>query len=215
MDTTHVPEAAGDPEPGARFAPSGRPPDPAASRGWPRAAGVGAAAAVATAVCGIPAGFIWAALAPRALVQVISRGTVAVVNAETSAFIVADLWFCLIGVAGGLLTGVFGYRIVARRRADVGPAAAAGLILGALAATAIAQWIGGLDGRAAFLHQLAVATPGTRLHQPLALGATSGLAFWPLATALTIVVIEIAARWHAARHAAPADARRPETAAPR
>ena len=123
-------------------------------------------------------------------------------NAETSAFIVADLWFCLIGVAGGLLTGAFGYRIVARRRADVGPAAAAGLILGALAAAAIARWIGGLDGRAAFLHQLAVAAPGTRLHQPLTLGATSGLAFWPLATALTIVVIEVAARWHAARHAA-------------
>ena len=39
------------------------------------------------------------------------------------------------------------------------------------------------------------------MDQPLALGATSGLAFWPLATALTIVVIEIAARWHAARHA--------------
>ena len=170
---------------------------------------------MATAVCGIPAGFIWAAVAPRALVQVISRGTVAVVNAETSAFIVADLWFCLIGVAGGLLTGAFGYRIVARRRADVGPAAAAGLILGALAATAITRWIGGLDGRAAFLHQLAVAAPGTRLHQPLTLGATSGLAFWPLATAFTIVVIEIAARWHAARHAAPADARHPGTAVPR
>ena len=205
MDTTHIPEAAGDPEPGARSAPSGRPPDPAAYRGWPRAAGVGAAAAVATAVCGIPAGFIWAAVAPRVLVQLIGRGTAAVVNAETSAFIVADAWFCLIGVAGGLLTGAVGYRIVARR-ADVGPAAAAGLILGALAAAAIARWIGGLDGRAAFLRQLAVGAPGTRLHQPLTLGAASALAFWPLAAAFIIVVMEVAARWHAARHREP-DAR--------
>ena len=185
----------------------GRPPRPVAARGWPPAAGACAAAAVATAVCGIPAGFIWAAVAPRALVQVVSRGTVAVVNAETSAFIVADLWFCLIGVAGGLLTGSFGYGIAARRRARrapaVGPAAAAGLILGALAAAAIARWLGGLDGRAAFLHQLAVGAPGTRLHQPLTLGATSGLAFWPLATAFTIAVIEVAARWHAARHPEP------------
>ena len=81
------------------------------------------------------------------------------------------------------------------------PAAAAGLILGALAAAAVTRWTGGLDGRAAFLHQLAVAAPGTRLHQPLTLGATSGLAFWPLAAAFIIVVIEVAARWHAARHA--------------
>jgi hypothetical protein len=211
VDTTHIPDTAGDPEPGARSAPSVRPPGPAASRGWPRAAGLCAAAAAATAVCGIPAGFIWAAVAPRALVQVISQDTVAVVNAETGAFIAADLWFCLIGVAGGLLTGAFGYGIVTRRGTR-GPAAAAGLILGALAAAAIARWIGGLDGHAAFLHQLAASAPGTRLHQPLTLGATSGLVFWPLATAFAIVVIDVAARWHAARHPEPralADARRP------
>jgi len=55
-------------------------------------------------------------VAPRALVQVVSKGTVAVVNAETGAFIAADLWFCLIGVAGGLLTGTFGYWIIIRRQ---------------------------------------------------------------------------------------------------
>ena len=179
-----------------------------------REAGVFAAAAAATAVCGIPAGFIWAGVAPRALAQVVSKGTAAVVNAETSAFIAADLWFCLIGVAGGLLTGTFGYWIIIRRRAPRasaipgarGPAGAAGLILGALAAAAIARWIGGLDGRGAFRHQLATGAVGTRLHAPLTLGATSGLTFWPLATALTIVVIEAAVRFRAAR--------RPGTAAP-
>ena len=48
---------------------------------------------------------LWGALAPRVLVQVVSKGTAEIVHAETSAFIVADVWFCLIGVAGGLLTG--------------------------------------------------------------------------------------------------------------
>ena len=115
-DTRHIPQAAGDPDPGARPAESWRPPRPAASRGWPRAAGIFAAAAAATAVCGIAAGLIWGAVAPRALVQVVSKGTVAVVNAETGAFIAADLWFCLIGVAGGLLTGTFGYWIIIRRQ---------------------------------------------------------------------------------------------------
>ncbi len=44
---------------------------------------------------------------------------------------------------------------------------------------------------------------GTRLHEPLMLGATSGLTFWPLATALTIVVIEVAVRWRAPRRPEP------------
>ena len=59
----------------------------------------------------------------------------------------------------------------------------------------------------AFRHQLATGAVGTRLRAPLRLGATSGLTFWPLATALTIVVIEAAVRWRAAH--------RPKTAVPR
>ena len=105
------------------------------------------AAAAATAVCGIPAGFAWGAVAPRVLVQVVGHGVAEVVNAETSAFIVADVWFCLIGVIGGVLTGSLGYLIAVRRR---GAAAAAGLIAGALAASAVALWVGDLDGHAAF-----------------------------------------------------------------
>jgi len=156
------------------------------------------AAAAATAVCGIPAGYIWAAVAPRAVVAVIARGTAQVVNPETSAFIAADLWFCLIGAIGGLLTGALGCWIAARRRGR-GPAVAAGLIVGALAAAAIMLWIGELGGHAAFRHELAVSAAGTLLHAPLGLGATSGLAFWPLCTALAITVIEVTARWRAAR----------------
>jgi hypothetical protein len=155
------------------------------------AAGVFAASAAAAAVGGIPAGFLWGALAPRVLVRVVSSGTAEIVRPETSAFIAADLWFCLIGVAGGLLTGVLGYRLAVRRH---GPAAAAGLIAGALGAAAITLWIGDNYGLAGFRHQLAHSPPGTRLHASLALGATSGLVFWPLAAAFVIAVSELAAR---------------------
>ena len=62
------------------------------------------------------------------------------VNAETTAFIVADAWFVLIAAAGGLLTGIAGYVYVVRRR---GAPAALGLILGGLAAAAIMWWITG------------------------------------------------------------------------
>lgn len=156
------------------------------------------AAAAATAICGIPAGFAWSALAPRVLVQVVGHGTAQIVNAETSAFIVADVWFSLIAVIGGLLTGALGYLIAIRRW---GAAAAAGLITGALAATALQLWIGGLDGHAAFQHRLAVSAAGTFLHASLALGAKSALTFWPLLTALTITVIEAVRRSHSAHSA--------------
>ncbi len=168
------------------------PQDAAAPRSGPSlraAAGVFGASAAATAVWGIPAGFLWGALAPRVLVQVVSKGTAEIVQPETSAFFVADLWFCLISVVGGLVTGVLGYLLAVRRH---GPATAAGLIVGALGAAAVALGIGDNYGLAGFRHQLAHSPPGTQLHASLALGATSGLVFWPLAAAFVIAVSELA-----------------------
>ena len=162
--------------------------------------------AAATAACGIPAGLAWAALAPRVLFQVVSRGTAEVVNAETNAFIVADAWFCLITALGGVLTGTLGYLAVVRRR---GAVAAAGLIIGALAAALLALWAGDNSGLAAFRHRLTVSAPGTRLDSSLALGAKSALAFWPMFTALAIALGEAAVRSRrsrAARRQAPAEA---------
>jgi hypothetical protein len=142
-------------------------------------------------MCGIPAGLAWAALAPRALLQVVSPGAAVVVNAETSAFITADAWFCLISAAGGLVTGVIGYLLAVRRR---GAAAALGLILGALAAALVTLWLGRHLGLAGFQHRLAVSAPGTRLESSLALGATSAVAFWPMFTGLVIVAAEVAGK---------------------
>src|ERR1700760_3305749 len=80
-----------------------------------------------TAILGIPAGYLWALIAPRALARVVSRGAASVVNAETTAFIAADAWFVLIATVGGLLTGILGYLYVVRRRDGAyGPAAALG-----------------------------------------------------------------------------------------
>jgi hypothetical protein len=157
------------------------------------------AAAAGTAVWGIPAGLAWAALAPRALLQIVSSGTAQVVNAETSAFIVADAWFCLIGAVGGALTGSLGYLIAVRRR---GAAAAAGLIAGALGAALVMLWLGDNAGLAAFRHRLAVSAPGTRFDSPLALGAKSALAFWPMFAALAVALAEVAVRSRQSRAAA-------------
>ena len=156
----------------------------------------------ATAVLGIPAGYIWALLAPRALARVVSRGAANVVSAETTAFIVADAWFVLIATVGGLLTGILGYLYVVRRRDGAyGPAAALGLILGGLGATAIMWWIGDHDGRASFQHALLTKPAGTLLHASPSLGAKSALIFWPLFAALAIALPELVA--YARGHRSP------------
>ena len=141
----------------------------------------------ATAVIGIPAGYIWALLAPRALAQVVSRGAANVVNAETTAFIAADAWFVLIASVGGLLTGIAAYLLVVRRR---GAPAAVGLILGGLGAAALMWWMGENYGRAQFQHRLLTEPKGTYLHASLSLGSKGAIVFWPIFAALAVAVPE-------------------------
>jgi hypothetical protein len=145
------------------------------------------AALAGTAVLGVIAGLIWAAIAPRALLQEVGQGEAVLVNAETSAFIVADAWFCLITAVGGLISGMVGYRFLVRR---AGWAAAAGLVLGALAAALLAMWVGENIGLGTYNHLLASSANGTFFNASLDLGAKSALAFWPLLTSGVILLAE-------------------------
>ena len=140
---------------------------------------------------GIGAGFVWAAVAPRALLQEVTRGEAQVVNAETSAFIGADAWFCLIVVVGGVITGVVGYRVLLRR---AGWVATAGLALGAVAAALLAMWVGQNTGLGTYNHLLASSPVGTFFRASLSLSSKSALAFWPLLTCIVILVAESGAR---------------------
>jgi hypothetical protein len=144
-----------------------------------------------SAVLGVAAGLIWAAVAPRALLQEVGPGEAQLVNTETSAYIVADAWYCIIVAAGGLITGVLGYRLLIRR---AGWAAAAGLVLGALAAALIALWVGENIGQGAYPHLLASSQVGAFFHASLALGAKTALVFWPLITSVVILLAEIGGR---------------------
>jgi hypothetical protein len=142
-------------------------------------------------VLGIPAGLIWAAVAPRALLEEVSKGVAQVMNAETSAFIAGDAWFCIVCGVAGLLSGVVGYLLLVRRRGSgYGALAATGLILGGLAAALIAQWIGQHSGSSGYQQNLADAATGTRFSASLSLGSKSALAFWPMLTAIIITLIE-------------------------
>ncbi len=144
-----------------------------------------------SALLGIVAGLIWAAVAPRAVLQEVMRGEAELVNAESSAYIVADAWFCLIAAVGGIITGILGYRFLVRR---AGWAAAAGLILGAVAAALLALWIGENIGLGTYNHLLATSQNGAFYHSSLALGAKSALAFWPMLTGAVILLAESGGR---------------------
>jgi hypothetical protein len=149
--------------------------------------------AVVTAAAGLLAGLIWQLVAPRVLLQeLVGTGAAQVVNAETRAFIGADGWFCVIAAIAGAITGLAGYLIGIRRRDPAcAGAVTAGLIGGAVAASFLMRWLGGQPGRAAYLSALAHSPAGTTFSAPLALGASSALAFWPLFTSVVIVIAEV------------------------
>ncbi len=161
---------------------------------------VAAAAAIAgSAVLGAGAGFLWAALAPRAVLVAFGNGSVGLVNPETSAFIAADGWFSLLSLLGGVVSGLLGYLLAVRRYREL---AMAGVLVGGLAAGLVAMWIGQQSGQAAFNHRLAVSQPGALLRAPLILGGHGTLALWPLAAGLTAggieAVILLRERWREA-----------------
>ena len=153
------------------------------------------AALAGSALLGIVAGVIWAAVAPRAVLQEVARGEADLVNAESSAFIVADAWFCLIVVGRGTyhrhprlpLPGapdrLDGGGRTRPRRGRGRPARA-------------------LDRRehraGTYNHLLATSQNDTLFHASLALGAKSALAFWPLLTSAVILLAESGARRPAA-----------------
>ena len=137
------------------------------------------------------AGLIWALVAPRAVLQEVAHGEAELVNVESSAFIAADAWFCLIVAVGGVITGVLGYRFLVRR---AGWAATAGLVLGAVVAALLAMWVGENIGLGTYNNLLASGPRGVYFNASLALGAKSALAFWPLLTSAVILLAEAGSR---------------------
>ncbi|MGH3266527.1 MAG: hypothetical protein ACRDNW_18005 [Trebonia sp.] len=160
-----------------------------------------AAAFACSVVLGLIGGLIWGEFAPRAMLQEIGTGTAQIVNAETRAFFGADVWFCAIATVAGLLTGILGYRFaVARRQGGARAAMAAALILGAVAGGFAMLWLGEQIGLSGYTHQLATSANGTLFAASLALGAKSGLAFWPLFTSVVLLIAEWGTRNATGKH---------------
>jgi hypothetical protein len=151
---------------------------------------------------GVIAGLIWGVLAPRAGYQEIARGEAQLVNTESTAFIVADAWFCGITAVAGLIAGILGVRLLVRRG---GWPAALGLVLGALAGAYIAMEVGEVIGLSTFNHKLATAATGTYFNNSLALSAKSALVFWLLVTSAVVALTAAGGRQPAELPASPGE----------
>ena len=142
-----------------------------------------------SAALGLLGGLIWGEVAPRVLLQEVSAGTAEIVNIETRAWFGADVWFSGIALVAGLLTGVLGYRFaVAPREGGARAAVVAALIAGAVAGEFVMLWLGEQIGLSGYNQHLASSATGTLFASSLALGSKSALAFWPLLTAIVLLI---------------------------
>ena len=163
------------------------PPGPSPGRALLTAAAI-LAGSVLLAVIG---GLLWASFAPRVQYQMYSLNppTAYAVNPETSAFIAADGWYCLIAVVGGALIGLLGYLAGVRR---YGPVPMAAVVAGATGAGFLVAWLGHQwSGGPGFDRLLATTKPGTFLYAPVSLGSHGAIAFWPLAAAAVAGGLEL------------------------
>jgi hypothetical protein len=151
------------------------------SRGQALLRGLGAifVVAVALTLTGVPAGFLWNAVAPHAQGEVVEDG-VDLVDPVTKAFIGADVVFMIIMAAIGLVAGVLAWRLGRRN----GPAISIGLVLGGLAAAFIAWKVGWSSTHDAVLHWAHTAPVGARRDLFVDLGAKAGLVVMALAALL-------------------------------
>lgn len=158
---------------------------PSTIRHVKRALAVFGIALAGSVVAGAVAGLIWGAVAPRVQLQILAAGAAYEVNPESSGYIAADAWYCVITAVGGLITGLAGYWLLVRRN---GWPAALGIVAGAVAAGYTAMWIGGLNGLGAYRHQLATGRVGTSFSDSLSLGAKSAVVVWLLVAAAIVAI---------------------------
>ena len=140
----------------------------------------GTAVALGVVLLGAPLGLLWAALAPRPQVRIVSRDSVSYLDPEPRAFLGADLSFLLIGLVVGALVGLLAWRLAGRRA----PGVVVGLVLGGLLASWIAARTGARVGRPEFLAALRAGRPAIVGQSPslLAQQCLVGLPLGALAT---------------------------------
>jgi hypothetical protein len=191
------PWASPDPRPRGSGTPFGAAP-PARTPGTPLWQDVraGLLTVAVTVLVGAPVGLLWAALAPRVMIEV-TGDDVQVLDTYADGFIAVDAWFFAAVVVAGLVGGALAWWL----GADHGPAVVLGLVVGGLAAAWIAGRVGGEVDRTTVQQLLASGVQGRR-ELAVQLRATSALLGWPIASLVAFLALSVARR-PAAAPAAP------------
>ena len=192
-DTDQAPErspwASPDPRPSGTGTPFGtRPTSQAPGTPLWHDVRAGLLTVAVTVLVGAPVGLLWAALAPRVVVEV-DGDDVQVLGAFRDGFIAVDAWFLaavvLAGLVGGILTWWLG--------ADHGPGVVLGIVVGGLAAAWIASRVGGEVDRVT-ARQLVEAGVQGRREIAVQLRSTSALLAWPLTSLLAYLALSLVRR---------------------
>ena len=159
---------------GAASRPRTRVPGPAAVTGYLfLAAGLGALS-----------GLVWWLVTDLPAYTVNPDGTAAAGERSLAAFVSADAWFAVIGVVAGAVLGVLGWRLLG----DLGwPVVLLG-VTAAFGASLLCWSVGYQLGPGDLPPRLAAAQAGDQVPIELTLRAKAGLAVWPFAAALPLLL---------------------------
>jgi hypothetical protein len=127
-------------------------------------------------MCGLPAGLLWWALAPRARFEVTRDGPVAVGRPSAELLVADDGVYTLVLAGLGLLAGVVVWRLRRRRGVAVLLALALGTLLAAVLAWQLGQLLGPPPTQAELADVGAEVTTGLRLNSLAALAVGPFLA---------------------------------------
>ncbi|RLP11496.1 Uncharacterised protein [Propionibacterium australiense] len=135
-------------------------------------------------VLGVLAGFCWYLVTPLQSVTVSSDGTATMTNLAAVEIFSTDAVFVMIGLAVGIILGIFAWRWFKHAGWLVVLLAVAGAGLCALVAT----HFGALIGPSGFDRRLAAATAGETVVFDLALTTPTAWVVWPFAAVIPVLV---------------------------
>ncbi len=117
---------------------------------------------LALAAAGVPLGLLWLVLAPRREYEVVDGGFQAI-EPQSEAMVGADAWLTiLIALLGVSVSGLV-WRFVRARGVSVVVGLAAGMVLAAVVAWQIGEWLGSGPGEAQTSQLGAIVAPGLQL----------------------------------------------------
>lgn len=159
--------------------------EPRSPSRWRKDVWAGVLTLVVTVLVGQPVGLLWAALAPRVVVQV-AGDDVQLAQAWGEGFVAVDGYFTAAVVVAGVVGGVLTWWWACAH----GPAVVLALPVGALAAAVVARTVGSMVGDTSAAELVAAGLQG-RQELGVRLRASTAVLGWPIASLVTYLVLSL------------------------